>query len=462
MKLLTYQILLTTIFVLFQPNDSFCQQAPSKKAIRSKTKLNDLDAKIAQWQKDLNIPNVAISIIENDRVVKSNVYGNLSNGKPAPKNMIFEVASITKVVFSTLVLKLVQKGEWDLDEPLAKYFIDPEVAANPFSKKITTRHVLSQQSGFDNWRWMNDSGKLTFNFEPGTRFNYSGEGMEYLRVAIEHKFHKSLSQLADSLIFNPLHMIDTHHMWDGKTNFDRYSRMYDADGKEIKKTDFSIQASAAAGLTTTIDDLSKFAIEVLGGAHLSKSLYKEMVKTQSTINPNLQQGLGWRVINGLPNNEYALQHGGNDPGVAAIVVLLPKSKRAVIVLTNADNGLIMCNNIVRAAFPEGQEIIHKAFKSTKPNEVPSVLKLSDSVLKSYEGKYKREDGVDVTVTLKDNGLVLRMSGIPLLNLLPQTEENFFLMDLDATVFFTKNNDGTVNAVSIKDGENIIKCLKVVD
>jgi CubicO group peptidase (beta-lactamase class C family) len=462
MKLLTYQILLTTIFILFQPNGSFCQQVTSKKKIRSKTDLNDLDTKIVQWQKDLNIPNVAIGIIENDRVVKSNVYGNLSDGKPAPKNMIFEVASITKVVFSTLVLKLVQNGEWNLDEPLAKYFVDPEVAANPFSKKITTRHVLSQQSGFDNWRWMNASGKLTFNFEPGTRFNYSGEGMEYLRAAIEHKFHKSLSQLSDSLLFNPLHMFDTNHTWDGKTNFDRYSRMYDADGKEIKKADFSIQASAAAGLTTTIDDLSKFAIEVLSGAHLSKSLYNEMIRTQSTINPNLQQGLGWRIINGLPNNEYALQHGGNDPGVAAIVVLLPKSKRGVIVLTNADNGLIMCNNIVRAAFPEGQEIIHKAFKSTKPNEVPPILKLSDSVLKVYEGKYKREDGVDVIVTLKDNGLVLRMSGIPLLNLLPQTEEKFFLMDLDATVFFTKNNNGTVNAVSIKDGENIIKCLKVVN
>jgi CubicO group peptidase (beta-lactamase class C family) len=462
MKLLTYQILFTFLFILFQPNDGFCQQVISKKTIRSKPDINDLDAEIIQWQKDLNIPNVAISIIKNNRVLKTKVYGNLSDGKPAPKNMIFEVASVTKVVFSTLVLKLVEKGEWKLDEPLAKYFVDPEVAANPFSKKITTRHVLSQQSGFDNWRWMNASGKLTFNFEPGTRFNYSGEGMEYLRAAIEYKFHKSLSQLSDSLLFNPLHMFDTNHIWDGKTNIDRYSRMYDADGKEIKKADFSIQANAAAGLTTTIDDLSKFAIEVLDGAHLSKSLYNEMIKTQSTINPNLQQGLGWRIINGLPNKEYALQHGGNDPGVAAIVVLLPKSKRGIIVLTNADNGLIMCNNIVRAAFPEGQEIIHKAFKSTKLNEVSPILKLSDSVLKVYEGKYKREDGVDVTVTLKDNGLVLRMSGIPLLNLLPKTEDNFFLMDLDATVFFKKNSDGTVNAVSIKDGENIIKCLKVVD
>lgn len=462
MKFLIHQILLTTIVILFQSNDSFCQQVTSKKTTRNKTDLNDLDAKITQWQKDLNVPNVAISIIENGSVVKSKVYGNSSDGKPAPKNMIFEVASITKVVFSTLVLSLVQKGEWNLDEPLAKYFVDPEVAADPFSKQITTRHILSQQSGFDNWRWMNASGKLTFNFEPGARFNYSGEGMEYLRATIEHKFHKSLSQLADSLLFKPLNMVDTHHMWDGKTNFDRYARMYDADGKEIKKSDFSIQASAAAGLTTTIDDLSKFAIEVLNGAHLSKPLYNEMVGTQSIINPNLQQGLGWRIINGLPNNEYALQHGGNDPGVAATVVLLPKSKRGVIVLTNADNGLIMCNNIVRAAFPEGQEIIHKAFKSTKPNEVPKILKLSDSILEKYIGKYKREDGVDVTVTLKNNGLILRMSGIPLLNLLPQTEENFFLMDLDATVFFTKNSDGTVNAVSIKDGENIIRCPKVVD
>lgn len=55
-----------------------------------------------------------------------------------------------------------------------------------------------------------------------------------------------------------------------------------------------------------------------------------------------------------------------------------------------------------------------------------------------------------------------MSGIPLLHLLAKTEDNFFLMDLDATVFSTKNSDGTVNAVSIKDDENIIKCLKVID
>ncbi|MBB5649199.1 hypothetical protein [Pedobacter cryoconitis] len=66
----------------------------------------------------------------------------------------------------------------------------------------------------------------------------------------------------------------THHQWDGKKNFARYSRMYDSDGKEIVKTNYAIQASAAAGLTTTIDDLCKFALEVLNGNHISHTLNK--------------------------------------------------------------------------------------------------------------------------------------------------------------------------------------------
>ncbi|WP_316752643.1 serine hydrolase [Pedobacter gandavensis] len=418
-----------------------------------------LENNIRQWQKELNIPNVAVGVIEDNKLVFAKVYGNTAKGIPAPKNLLFEVASLTKVVFSTLVLKLVQEGKWDLDEPIFYYYTDPEVAIDPYSKKLTSRHVLSQQSGFDNWRWMNPTGKLAFNFEPGTKFNYSGEGMEYLRMAIEKKFQRSVDQLADSVLFKPLQMTDTQHGWDGKKSFERYSRMYDADGKEILKSDYSIQASAAAGLTTTIEDLSKFGIEVLKGAHLSEKLQEELLKTQVDINPNLQQGLGWRIINGLPNHEYALQHAGNDPGVAAIMVLLPNSKRGIVVLTNGDNGLILCNNVVRVAFPEGTEIIHKAYKSTRIDEQEPIVELPEEVLKSYVGNYKREDGVPVSVTQKGKGLVLRMSGIPVLNLLPQKEDKFFLMDLDAKVFFTRDSQGKVTAVSIMDGENIIKCIR---
>lgn len=452
--------IITVLFLNFNSNHCKAQQNNPLTQKTNRLDFKSLDAKILQWQKDLNIPNVGVAIIENDKLVKAQVYGKDYTGQPAPEDMLFEVASVTKVVFTTLVLKLVQDGKWSLDEPLYHYYTDPDVAQDKYSKEITTRHVLSQQSGFDNWRWMNPTGKLAFNFEPGTKFNYSGEGMEYLRLAIEHKFHQSLVKLSDSLLFKPLHMYNTSHEWDGKKDFARYSRMYDSEGKEIIKNDYSVQASGAAGLTTTVDDIAKFATEVLDGAHLSKSLYNEMVKKQAIISPNLQQGLGWRVINELPNNEYALEHAGNDPGVASIIVLLPKSKRGIVVLTNGDNGLMMCNNIVRAAFAEGSLIIYKAYKSAPIAQQPPVVTLSDSVLKKYIGNYKRADGVDVNVTLKDNGLTLRMSGIPVLNLIPQSENRFYLLDLDAKIVFAKNDKGEVDTVSIEDGQNVIKCTRV--
>lgn len=453
-------IIITSFFLLQAPPLKSLAQATSKKhsfAISAK----ELSKKIAQWQQDLNIPNVAVGIIDNGKIETAEVFGKDINGKPAPANMLFEIASVTKVVFTTLVLKLVEAKKWNLDEPLYHYYTDTDVTASPYSKLLTTRHVLSQQSGFDNWRWMNETGKLVFNFKPGTKFNYSGEGLEYLRLAIEHKFNKPLEVLADSILFKPWHMTDTHHAWDSKQNFNRYAHMYDVDGKEIVKTDYSIQASAAAGITTTKSDMCRFGLEVLKGAQLSPALYKEMVTPQVAINPNLNQGLGWRVIN-LSNGEYALQHAGNDGGVAALMVLLPKTKRGVIVLTNADNGLVMCNNIARVVFAEGPEIIHKAYKSGKISDTPPAFAMKESELKEYTGDFKRADGVEVTVTVKNGGLVLRMTGIPLLNLIPQQENKFYLADMDVKITFDRDDDNKVEAVTIIDGANTIKCKKVAD
>jgi hypothetical protein len=143
-------------------------------------------------------------------------------------------------------------------------------------------------------------------------------------------------------------------------------------------------------------------------------------------------------------------------------VLLPKSKRGIVVMTNADNGLIMCNNIVRAAFLEGAQIIYKAYKSAPISEQPKSVSLAKEVLSPCAGTFKRADGAIVTVTLKDSQLILRMSGIPDLYLVPESEDKFYLLDLDAKVFFTKDQDGKITSVSIQDGGNVIKCDKVVD
>jgi CubicO group peptidase (beta-lactamase class C family) len=131
---------------------------------------------IPEWMAEYHVPCVGVGLIEDGKIKWVKVFGNLQQGHPASNNTLFNIASQTKPVVALLTLKLVQSGEWNLDEPLAHYWIDPDIAHDPYLMKLTTRLVLSHQTGFPNWRSDNAPGKLRFNFEPGTKFGYSGEG----------------------------------------------------------------------------------------------------------------------------------------------------------------------------------------------------------------------------------------------------------------------------------------------
>jgi hypothetical protein len=61
----------------------------------------------------------------------------------------------------------------------------------------------------------------------------------------------------------------------------------------------------------------------------------------------------------LSNGEYALVHTGRNPGIAAIVILLPRSKRGVVVLTNGENGDRVYKRIVAESLDIGAEILER-------------------------------------------------------------------------------------------------------
>jgi CubicO group peptidase (beta-lactamase class C family) len=417
-----------------------------------------LDEKVPIWQKELNIPNVAIGLIDNGKVYKTKVYGKF-NKNDAPKDMLFNIASITKVVFGATVMKLVNNGDWNLDEPLYKYYIDVDVKDDPRHKKLTSRHVLSQQSGFVNWRWNHPTKKLTFDFDPGTTFNYSGEGMEYLRKSIEKKLNKPWDEIADSLLFMPMNLKNTSHSWDGKSNFNRFSKFYDSEGKEHILEDHGFTANAADDVMTTIDDLSNFGANIINESYLSNDVLSDMLSKQTTINDNQDQALAWRLIRNLKSSEYAIQHGGNDIGVATLMVLLPESKRGVIVLTNADAGIVMCNNVVRTVLEDGKEIIHRAYRSGSVNDVPQSVTISNDILEAYVGIYEQPSGRKVIISSAGKTLLMKMAGVPNFQLYPESNNLFFLMDFDPKIEFKKlNNEDFV--LNIIEGENSIECKKI--
>lgn len=316
---------------------------------------------IEQQIKNNNIPAMAYAIIEDGKITELEVVGELEKGRPAKDDAIFNVASVTKPVFSLVCLKLIDSGVLGLDEPIYPYHVDPDVKEDPRHKLLTPRILLSHQSGFLNWRWNNPNGKdLTFTFDPGTQYQYSGEGMEYLKYAIQNKTGKNLATLADSLIFDPLDMKDTRLIWDEDMDESRFAKWHDKTGNQYeiyKRQD----ACAADDMMTTLSDLSKFAMYIInekGG--LSNPTYSEMISPQVHQNERLAFGLGWELVPDI-EDEFALVHGGSDMGVRARLVIMPESKRGFIAFTNSDNGQKILDRVMVGKFGPGSKLLDNIY-----------------------------------------------------------------------------------------------------
>ena len=321
--------------------------------------LFDKDSAIEALLKQYKIPSVSIGYIRDGKLQQVRAFGEQKPNVAIGFNSIYKVASLTKPITALVVLKLIEAGKWKLDEPVANYYVDPEVKGSPFLNKLTTRYILSQQSGFPNWRYLRADKKLVFEFAPGTKFQYSGEGFEYLRKAIEKKFKKSLEELANGLLFTPLKMTDTHYYWTKSTDESRYAVESDTTGQPIKYEKY-YTPNAAANLLTTVEDYGKFLVHILDSAGLSPQLYKEFISPQSTVKPGINWGLGMQVFPDLPNQEFALQHTGGDDGTKCIVLLLPKSKRGLVVFINSENGLVIWKKIIEEYLGEaGKEIVRR-------------------------------------------------------------------------------------------------------
>jgi CubicO group peptidase (beta-lactamase class C family) len=303
------------------------------------------------------VPALGVGVIENGKLKSTKVFGELKAGVAAPRNSIFQVASLTKPIVEMTTLRLVSKGLWSLNEPLYHYWTDPDVKEDPRNKLLTTRHVLAHQTGFVNWRWLHSTGRLAFDFEPGTKTQYSGEGLEYLKHALEAKFKMPLATLVDKYLFQPDAMKDTHFYWDGGVQEQRYAVAHNKEGipYEIRKNK---ETSAADWLMTTIHDYTVFGVNVLKRKGLNDKVWNDMISIQGK-ETNAKLGLGWEVFDHLMKDEFALLHSGSDPGVRTIIILLPKTKRGLIIFTNSDNGMALIKEVISHSLDIGNELIER-------------------------------------------------------------------------------------------------------
>ncbi len=94
------------------------------------------DDGIKKLLEENRIPALGIGVITGGKLTQVKVYGELRKGEAAPFNTIFNVASLTKPVTAMIALRLASAGKLNLDEPLDKYWIDPDIKTNARHKKF--------------------------------------------------------------------------------------------------------------------------------------------------------------------------------------------------------------------------------------------------------------------------------------------------------------------------------------
>ena len=169
---------------------------------------------------ELKVPGMALAVLQHGQLAwsgqfgvrkanEASEFGEAGAPEPVQANTVFEAASMSKPLFAYLVMQAVQAGLLDLDRPVQQYL--PKEAFKPpqvWQGQITVRHLLTHRSGLPNWRSAEDEAKqsLRIGFEPGQRFNYSGEGYFYLQRVLETIYAKPLQTLAEIQLFKPLDM----------------------------------------------------------------------------------------------------------------------------------------------------------------------------------------------------------------------------------------------------------------
>jgi CubicO group peptidase (beta-lactamase class C family) len=315
-----------------------------------------------------HVTGAEIAILDHGQLVWSEAFGLRRRDPELPMTTDTNTwaASITKSVFATYVMQLVEKGEFSLDTPVAKQLPQPldsyepyresasELVKDPRWLTVTPRMLLSHSAGLMNFATIEPDKKMHLHFQPGTQFWYSGEGINIVQFVIEQQKKRPLNELMQDAIFGPLGMKQTGMIY--RQEFapnvaDRYD-----EAEKFRSQTKRGPTRAAGSMATSVNDLARFTSALLGGQILKASTMKEMLKPVLTINtlhefpikPNeleseetrkvgLAYGVGWGLLTKTQYGPAFFKEGHGD-GAQNFMICFERRKACMIILTNSDNG----------------------------------------------------------------------------------------------------------------------------
>jgi CubicO group peptidase (beta-lactamase class C family) len=155
------------------------------------------------------VPGVAVAGMKDEGPYQLFAGVERAGGPPVTDRTRFPAASLSKPVFAWAVQSLAKQGKIDLNRPLQDYV---DLGLEGTARKITALHVLTHSTGLANWRFQPNL-PLASDFEPGTKWQYSGEGFVLLQRVVEKIVARPIAEYMRTAVLEPLGMTASTFAW---------------------------------------------------------------------------------------------------------------------------------------------------------------------------------------------------------------------------------------------------------
>ncbi|WP_108244332.1 serine hydrolase domain-containing protein [Muricauda brasiliensis] len=311
------------------------------------------------------VGNFAMAIIKNGEVKEEVFY---SAGKQVDRNTIFQVASMSKFVSATGVMKLQELGKIDLDTPISQYLTRWQLPPSEFdNEQVTVRRLLSHTAGLTDGLGYSGfetpdavqtleasltkaadadegkSGETKVGIQPNSSWVYSGGGFTLLQLLVEERSGQSFGAFMKENVFAPLQMTRSTYEWSDSLT-DDLCEFYNADG--TKAPHFFYTSLAATSLYTSLADLEKLFMLFLkdkkdnSSSPLSQSSLSLMQESHWDMMGEAIYGLGTFLYVDVGNDQYIIGHDGqSNPPINTALRIDPVSGDGIIILETGNPDL---------------------------------------------------------------------------------------------------------------------------
>ncbi len=322
---------------------------------------------LKKLQKEYKIPGLSFAIIHKNKIISKEGlgYADIENKKKAEANTQYRIASLTKPMSATIILKLVELGKLKLDDPISELYPDYKEKFLKTSELFIKKKIIGVIENYDFKREdITIRHHLTHTSEgvPGDNYKYSGFLFGELTKVINNVSEEDFESLINREIIEKLKMESTitckkNEEYDKEPERLAVPYYTDEKGNVTKSVYPLFDLNTAAGIISTVEDLAKFDIALNKNQIISEQS-KELAFTPMISNTGrtLPYGLGWFIQSYGTSNQKILWHFGfGDNSISSLYVKIPNAELTMILLANSD---ALCNFDELA---EDEDVSHSPF-----------------------------------------------------------------------------------------------------